>query len=110
VTDSSSSRRRTARDEIAEETAHGELYLSRLRRAQLELSVVGLLAFGGLVGSLPLLFALAPGLADVHVFGIPLPALVVAVPIFPLFVGIGIVYQRRAAALDSTFRTLIRDE
>jgi hypothetical protein len=110
VTDTASSRRRTARDELAEETAHGDLYLSRLRRAQLELSVVGLLAFGGLVGSLPILFTLAPGLGDVYVLGIPVPALVVAVPIFPLFVGIGFVYQRRAEALDATFRTLIRDE
>jgi hypothetical protein len=102
--------RRTARDELAGETAYGQLYLSRLRRAQLELSVVGLLAFGGLVGSLPALFALAPGLEHVHVLSIPLPALLVAVPVFPMFVAIGIVYQRRADALDATFRTLIRDE
>jgi hypothetical protein len=110
VNDQSSSRRRTARDELAEETAHGDLYLTRLRRAQLELSVVGLLAFGGLVGSLPLLFTLAPGLGHVHVIGIPVPALVVAGPVFPLFVAIGIVYQRRAEALDAAFRTLIQDE
>jgi hypothetical protein len=54
VTDPASSRRRIARR--ARGTAHGNLYLSRLRRAQLELSMVGRLAFGGLVGSLPLLF------------------------------------------------------
>jgi hypothetical protein len=102
--------RRTARDELADETAHGELYLSRLRRAQLELAVLGLLAFGGIVGSLPLLFALAPGLERFHILGIPLPALIVAVPLFPLFVTIGIVYQRRAEVLDASFRTLIRDE
>lgn len=104
------SSRRTPRDELAEDTAHGELYLTRLRRAQLELSLLGLVAFGGLVGSLPLLFALIPALARIHVLGIPLALLLVAVPAFPLFVVIGLVYERRANALDEAFRDLIRDE
>jgi hypothetical protein len=110
VTELSESGRRTPRDELAEDTAHGELYLTRLRRAQLELSLLGLVAFGGLVGSLPLLFVLAPGLGRVDVIGIPLPVLLVAIPAFPLFVAIGRVYQRRADALDGAFRALIRDE
>ncbi|MBV9466458.1 MAG: hypothetical protein JO206_01200 [Solirubrobacterales bacterium] len=102
--------RRTPRDELAEETAHGELYLSRLRRAQLELSLLGLVAFGGLVGSLPLLFAVIPGLAHIHLLGIPLAALLVAGPAFPLFAVIGFVYERRANALDESFRDLISAE
>jgi putative solute:sodium symporter small subunit len=105
-----SASRRTPRDELAEETAYGALYLRRLRHAQLGLSLLGLVAFGGLVGSLPLLLAVAPGLARVHLLGVPLPALIVAVPAFPLFVAIAIVYQRRADALDESFRTLVRDE
>src|SRR6185437_6736233 len=48
--------RRTPRDELAEETAHGELYLTQLRRAQLELSLRGLVAVGGLVVSLRVRF------------------------------------------------------
>jgi hypothetical protein len=110
MSENASSRRRTARDELADETAHGDLYLTRLRRAQLELSVVGLLAFSGLVGSLPLLFTLAPDLGRAHLLGIPVAALLVAVPSFPLFVAIGVVYQRRTETLDAAFRTLIRDE
>lgn len=102
--------RRTPRDELAEETAHGHLYLTQLRRAQLELSLLGLVAFGGLVGSLPLLFVLLPGLEHIHALGIPLPALLLAGPAFPLFVAIGMIYQRRADALDAAFRDLIRDE
>lgn len=102
--------RRTPRDELAEETAYGALYLKRLRRAQLGLSLLGLITFGGLVGSLPLLIALVPELARVHVVGIPLSALLVAGPAFPLFVAIGIVYQRRADALDASFRELVRGE
>lgn len=101
---------RTPRDELAEDTAHGELYLTQLCRAQLELSVLGLVAFGGLVGSLPLLLALVPGLAHLNLFGIPAAALLVAVPAYPLFVAIALVYQRRADALDQFFRELVRDE
>ena len=43
-------------------------------------------------------------------FGIPLPALLVALPLFPMFVAIGVIYQRRADALDESFRDLIRGE
>jgi putative solute:sodium symporter small subunit len=110
VSASSVQPRRTTRDELAEDTAHGELYLSRLRRAQLELSLLGLVAFGGLVGSLPLLIALLPALNRIDVLGIPLAVLVVAVPAFPLFVVIGYAYERRADALDTSFRDLVRDE
>ena len=102
--------RRTPRDELAEETAHGQLYLTQLRRAQLELSLLGLVVFGGLVGSLPLLLLLIPALERIHLLGIPLAAWLVAGPLFPMFTVIGIVYKRRADALDESFRDLIGDE
>ena len=103
-------RARTPRDELAEATPHGDVYLRRLIRSQLALSFMGLIAFGGLVGALPLLFLLAPGLQDVNVFGVPLPMLVLAVPLFPLIVVIGVLYERRADALDKSFRDLVSDE
>lgn len=102
--------RRTPRDELAEKTAHGQLYLTQLRRAQLELSLLALLAFGGLVGSLPLLFVLIPSLQRIHLLGLPLPALLVAFPLFPMFVAIGAIYHRRADALDASFRDVIAGE
>jgi hypothetical protein len=102
--------RRTPRDELAEETAHGQLYLTQLRRAQLELSLLGLVAFGGLVGSLPLLFVLIPGLDRIHVLGIPLAGVLLAVPLFAMFAVIGAIYKRRADALDESFRDAIGDE
>lgn len=103
-------RSRTPRDELAEATPHGDVYLRRLIRSQLALSFTGLMAFGGLVGSLPLLFLLAPGLQDVTILGVPLPLLVLAVPLFPLIVVIAVLYQRRADALDESFRDLVSDE
>ena len=99
--------RRTPRDELADATAHGGLYLRRLVRAQLTLSLLALVAFAGILGALPLLLYLAPGLRSVSFAGIPLPILLVALPLFPLFVGLGWLYQRRADALDDAFRDLV---
>ncbi len=100
-------RRRTPRDELAEATAHGGVYLRRLVRAQLALSLLALVAFAGILGSLPLLLYLVPTLRHVSLFGVPLPIWLVAVPLFPLFVGLGLIYQRRANALDEAFRDLV---
>jgi hypothetical protein len=38
---------------------------------------------------------------------VPLPIVLVAVPLFPLFVALGWLYQRRADALDEEFRDLV---
>jgi hypothetical protein len=101
---------RAPREELAEATPHGDVYLARLIRAQLRLSLLALGAFGGLVGSLPLLFLLWPSLQDVELFEVPLPVLVLVVPLFPLIVVIGLLYQRRADALDEAFRDVVSDE
>jgi NhaP-type Na+/H+ or K+/H+ antiporter len=99
--------RRTPRDELADATAHGGLYLRRLIRSQLSLSTVALVAFGGIIGALPLALLLLPGLQDVQLLGVPLPILIVAWPPFPLFIAIGVVYERRAQALEESFRDLV---
>jgi hypothetical protein len=95
------------RDELAEATAHGGLYLRRLIRAQLGLSAVALVTFGGIIGALPLALLLMPGLQDIYVLGVPLPVFVIAWPPFPLFIAIGVLYVRRAAALEESFRDLV---
>jgi hypothetical protein len=101
---------RTPRDELAETTPHGIVYLRRLVRAQLSLSVVALVAFGGIVGALPLAFAAAPSLMDVQILGIPLPLVLLGPPVFAFFIVTGWLYQRRADSLDDEFRDLVRDE
>jgi putative solute:sodium symporter small subunit len=98
---------RTPRDELAEATAHGGLYLRRLIRAQLSLSVVALVAFGGIIGALPLALLLLPGLQDVYVFGVPLAIAIIAWPPFVLFIAIAMLYVRRAQALEESFRDLV---
>jgi hypothetical protein len=99
--------RRTPRDELAEATAHGRLYLRRLIRSQLGLSLLALVAFGGFLGSLPLAIYLLPGLMDVDVLGVPLPVLAIVIPPFPVFVAFGWLYARRAQALEQAFRELV---
>jgi hypothetical protein len=103
-------RPRTPREELAEATPHGDVYLGRLIRAQLRLSLLALGAFGGLIGSLPLLFLLWPGFQDVEAFGMPVPVLILVAPLFPLIVLIGLLYQRRADALDEAFRDVVSHE
>jgi hypothetical protein len=101
------SARRTPRDELAEATAHGRLYLRRLIRSQLGLSLLALVAFGGFLGSLPLAIYLLPGLMDGDVLGVPLPVLAIVIPPFPIFVAFGWLYARRAQALEQAFRELV---
>jgi hypothetical protein len=101
---------RTPRDELADATAHGHIYLRRLVRAQLGLSMVSLVAFGGIVGVLPLIVDKVPWLMRTTLFGIPVGLLLVAVPLYPFFASIGWLHQRRADALDEEFRALVRDE
>ena len=99
-----------ARDELADQTAYGNLYLGRLRRAQLGLSLVALAAFAVLVGLLPLALLFVGALSRTTVLGLPLGALLVAVGAFPLFVLIALLYRRRAEALEESFRKLLREE
>jgi len=98
---------RTPRDELAEATAHGEVYLRRLRRAQLALSLLALTAFGALFGVLPIVLYLLPALQRIAPLGIPLSLWLLVLPGPPLFVALGWLYTRRADALDAAFRELV---
>jgi putative solute:sodium symporter small subunit len=99
---------RTPRDELADTTAHGALYLQRLRQRQLTISILALVAFGALVGVLPLAIDLVPELRRVHLIGIPVAIWLVIVPASPVFLALAILYVRRADALDEDFRELVR--
>jgi uncharacterized membrane protein len=97
-------------EELAEGTAHGDVYVRRLRRGQMTTSLLALVAFGGLVGALPLVLFLVPAIQRATIAGVPLAIWLVVVPPFPLFVLIGWLHQRRADALDAAFRNLVRGD
>ena len=101
------SRLRTPREELAEATAHGQVYLRRLQRAQFGLSMLALVAFGAVFGVLPLALYLLPHFDRVQLFGIPLSLWILVVPMLPVFLMIGWLYARRADALDDSFRDLV---
>jgi putative solute:sodium symporter small subunit len=92
---------------MAEATAHGEVYLRRLRRAQLGISLLALIAFGAVFGVLPLALYLLPHLQRTTLLGVPVPVWILVVPLLPLFLAIGWLYARRADALDDAFRDLV---
>ena len=98
---------RPPRDELAETTTVGEIYLRRLVRAQLALSLTALLSFGGVFAGLPLALWLVPGIDEVQVLGVPLTLLVLCGAVFPILIGVGRLYERRATALDEAFRELV---
>lgn len=100
-------RARPPRDELAETTAIGEIYLRRLVRAQLGLSLTALLSFGGVFAGLPLALWLVPSVERVQLLGVPLPLLVLCVGVFPVLIAVGRLYERRATALDEAFRELV---
>lgn len=98
---------RSPRQELADSTEHGEVYLRRLRHAQLQLSLLALVAFGAVFGILPLAIFLLPHLSHTTLLGVPVTIWVLIVPLSPLFIAIGWIYARRADALDAAFRDLV---
>jgi putative solute:sodium symporter small subunit len=98
---------RSPRQELADSTEHGNVYLRRLRRAQLQLSLLALVAFGAVFGVLPLAIYLLPHLHHTTFLGLPVTIWVLIVPLSPLFLAIGWLYARRADALDAAFRDLV---
>ena len=107
-------RRRTAQKaslprtrEIDEETRLGEIFMGSLLREQLRLAiaVLAVLALG--VGSLPLVFHLAPGLADVRFAGMPVPWVLLAFAVYPFLVLLGWRYVRAAERNERDFTALM---
>ncbi|GAA0562904.1 hypothetical protein GCM10010172_52750 [Paractinoplanes ferrugineus] len=94
--------------DLAEQTPVGEALVKGLVRAQLALALrLALVVVTGL-GALPLLFAVAPGVGSVKVFGIYLPWVLLGVLSFPFLVGVGWAYVRWAERNEQDFIALIR--
>ena len=98
---------RTPREELAEATAHGHVYLRGLQHAQLTLSLFALVAFGAIFGVLPIALYLLPSFVRARLLGVPVGLWIVVVPMLPAFVAIGWLYARRADSLDDSFRDLV---
>jgi hypothetical protein len=100
---------RTRAGDVDEQTQLGGVYLGSLLREQLWLAmrIIALLVLG--VGSLPLVFHLAPGLADVHLLGLPLPWLLLGVVVYPVLLLLGWRYVVRAERNERDFAELLAE-
>lgn len=95
--------------EIDTESRVGAIYMGSLLREQLRLALRILAVLGLTVGSIPLLFHLAPGLTDVRVLGLPLPWLLLGFLVYPLLVLLGWRYVRRAEQNERDFIDLVQE-
>jgi hypothetical protein len=101
--------RRLRTGDIDEETRLGGVYLGSLLREQmwLALRIVALLAVT--IGSLPLVFHLAPRLTDVVLLGMPLSWLLLGVVVYPVLVLLGWRYVRSAERNERDFADLMSE-
>ncbi len=99
--------RRRVTDDIDEQTGVGELYMRSLVRSQLRLGLGVLGAFCLTVGALPLLFWLAPALAQVRVLGVGLPWLLLGVGAYPVIGLTAWAYVRAAERAERDFADLV---
>ena len=95
--------------DLDEETPLGGVYLGSLLREQLGLAVRILVVLAVTVGGWPLLFHLAPGLAEVRVVGIPLAWLVLGGLVYPWLVFLGWRYVRQAERNEHDFAELMSE-
>ncbi|WP_433267051.1 hypothetical protein ACQPZF_00430 [Actinosynnema sp. CS-041913] len=89
--------------ELEEQTSVGEKLIRDLIRQQLK---TAFLLGGGtltLLALLPLVFFLAPGLAEVELAGVRLPWLLLGILPFPLCYGVGYAYRRLAESHEHDF-------
>ena len=94
---------RRLREEIAEQTAVGDVYLRGLMRAQLRLSLT-VLGLGGLtLAVLPLLLAFVPSLRDAHVGPVPLAWVVLGALVYPTALVVARSYVRASERIERQF-------
>jgi hypothetical protein len=94
--------------DIDEQTALGGVYLGSLLREQLALAgrILGVLVLT--VGSLPLVFRVLPGLADIEIRGLPLSWLLLGILVYPWLVLLGLRFVRRAERNERDFVLLLQ--
>ncbi|WP_219924316.1 hypothetical protein [Nocardioides campestrisoli] len=99
--------RRPGTPDIDAGTRVGDILMGSLVGEQRRLALGVLLVLALTVGALPLLFHLAPHLAEVRLLGVPIPWLLLGVLVYPLLLLLGWVYVRRAEANEADFADLV---
>ncbi|HET8640887.1 MAG TPA: hypothetical protein VFM37_03060 [Pseudonocardiaceae bacterium] len=97
-----------ARAELAEQTQVGDALVRGLVRAQLALALLLSLVVVVGLGTLPLLFAVAPSVGEARVLGVKLPWLLLGVAAYPFLVAVGFAYMRLAERNEADFTALVQ--
>lgn len=83
------------------------LLLKTLVRAQLSLALRLAAVFGCLLGGLPLLLAISPGVRSAHVLGLSVPWLLLGILMYPLLFAGGWLYVRLSERNEQDYADLI---
>ncbi|ALV44721.1 hypothetical protein SAMN04489740_1833 [Arthrobacter alpinus] len=100
----------TVSQEVAEQTAVGEVMVRSLIRSQLRLAIV---VSAGFAASLLLCWGAVrwvPAIAESRLAGIPLPWLVLGVGVYPIIGACAWLYVRAAAKNESAYRDLVDEK
>jgi hypothetical protein len=95
------------RTELAEQSGVGEALVTGLMRAQLGLALRLAVVVAVGLGGLPLLFAVAPAVADARLFGVTLPWLLLGLVAYPFLFGVGATYVWLSERTEREFAELV---
>lgn len=95
-----------ARD-LDEQTELGVIYVRSLVRAQQRVAVLTCAGVAAVTGGLPAAFALVPALSAARVLGIPLPWLLLALCVQPVWIGAAAWHVRQAERTERDFAELV---
>lgn len=98
----------SAASEIDAQSDVGAIYMRSLLRTQLRLGLQVIAMLFVMVGSLPLLFAIAPGWAARSVLGMPLAWVILAFGVYPVFGLLGWWYVRVAERNERAFTDVVQ--
>lgn len=93
--------------DVHEQTPLGDVYLRSLLSEQLGLAGRVLAVVVLTLGMLPLIFHLAPGLADVEVLGLPVAWVILGAAVHPFLLWLGWRYVRRVERNERYFADLV---
>jgi hypothetical protein len=96
------------RVDLAEQTGIGDALVRGLVRAQLAVALRLALVVAIGLGGLPLLFVVAPSVAQVKVVGVALPWLLLGVAAYPFLIAAGWAYVRLAERNEQDFTAVVQ--
>ncbi|HEU0087162.1 MAG TPA: hypothetical protein VFQ77_05880 [Pseudonocardiaceae bacterium] len=95
--------------EVEEQTGVGEVWARQLVRAQLRLAIRLMALTGVVLGSIPLVFLVAPSLGTISIVGLRLPWLLLGFAVYPFFIAVAWSYNRRADRNEQEFTEMVEN-